>query len=301
MTVPNETEIQAATTVSELIEAVADGMEATDLWYGHGTDNAVDEAAALVFHVCKLDHAFAEAGYTRDVSDAQRDRVKQVLSERIATHRPLPYLLGEAWFAGLKFFIDERVLVPRSPLAELIIERFEPWLDPGRIGRVLEIGTGSGCIAIACATAFPEAEVVATDLSADALAVAANNVHRHGLQQQVSLVQTDHAAGVSGGFDLIVSNPPYVPESERPELPAEYGYEPALGLYSGTDGLDSARRILQDAPQLLNEQGALVLEVGAQWEALERAFPAMSFTWLEFRAGGEGVALIGRQDIENGL
>jgi len=301
MAVPNETEVNAATTVSELIEAVADAMEVSELWFGHGTDNAVDEAAALVFHVCELDHAFAQAGYTCDVSDAQRKRVMQLLSERINTHRPLPYLLGEAWFAGLKFQVDERVLIPRSPVAELIADRFEPWLDSGRIGRVLEIGTGSGCIAIACATVFPEAEIVATDISADALAVATENVRRYGLQERVSLLETDHAAGVSGGFDLIVTNPPYVPEAESPDLPPEYGFEPALGLYSGKDGLDSARRILQDAPLLLNEQGALVLEVGAQWEALDRAFPAMSFTWLEFGAGGEGVALISRQDIENGL
>jgi ribosomal protein L3 glutamine methyltransferase len=301
MTVSNETEIFAATTVSELIEAIADGMEGTDLCYGHGTDNAVDEAAALVFHVCKLDHAFAVAGYTRKVSDAERDRVVQLLIERMETRKPLPYLLGEAWFAGMRFSVDERVLVPRSPLAELILDRFEPWLDPARINRVLEIGTGSGCIAIACAANFHDAEVVATDISAEALQVAAENVRQHGLRDRVSLVETDHAEGVNGRFDLILSNPPYVPEAEGSELPAEYGFEPALGLYSGGDGLDSARRILQDAPLLLNEQGALVLEVGAQWQALERAFPAMSFTWLVFQSGGEGVALISRQDIENGL
>ena len=283
--------------MGDLIEAVAVRLNDAGVFYGHGTDNPVDEAAALVFHVCALDHSQDATVYRQPVSTEQRVRVAELLARRIKSRKPLAFLLGEAWFAGLPFHVDERVLVPRSPIAELIIHRFEPWIDAQRVTRILEIGTGSGCIAIACAHAFPQAEVVATDISEDALAVATSNVQRHDVAARVRLVQTDHADGVAGNFDLIVTNPPYVPAAEQAELPREYGFEPALGLFSGADGLDSARRILQDAPQLLSDHGALVLEVGAQWEALERAFPTVPFTWLELESGGEGVAFIGKADI----
>jgi ribosomal protein L3 glutamine methyltransferase len=289
--------LESSETVGDLIEAVAIRLDMAGLFYGHGTDNPVDESAALVFHVCELAHEQDAGVYERPISAAQRDRAAALLAERIDSRKPLAFLLGEAWFAGLRFYVDERVLVPRSPIAELIVNRFEPWVDAERIGRILEIGTGSGCIAIACAHAFPQAQVVATDISADALVVATRNVQRHDLMARVRLVQTDHADDVEGEFDLIVTNPPYVPTAEQADLPTEYGFEPPLGLYSGIDGLDSARRILQDAPHLLSDQGALVLEVGAQWEALERAFPTIPFTWLEFESGGEGVALITRADI----
>ncbi len=285
-----------ALTVAALIEHVSDELAAAGLFYGHGTDNARDESAALVFHVCGIDHQDA-AAYSRPVSAAQCQRAGQLLAERIQTRKPLAYLLGEAWFAGLRFAVDERVLIPRSPIAELIQERFEPWLVPQQLRRILEIGTGSGCIAVACAKAFPAAQVVATDISAAALSVAAVNAAAHGVSDRLQLVETDHAAGVRGQFDLIVTNPPYVPDDEQSGLPLEYSFEPAMGLFSGPDGLDSARRILQDAPLLLSDHGVLVLEVGAQWQALEQAFPLLPFTWLEFAAGGEGVALLGKAEL----
>jgi len=184
-----------------------------------------------------------------------------------------------------------------SYISELIAQGFAPWVDAPQVKRVLEIGTGSGCIAIACARAFSAAEVVATDISAEALAVAQQNVAAHNLAARVKLVETDHSAGVAGPFDLIVTNPPYVPDAERAALPAEYGHEPALGLFSGSDGLDSARRILQDAPLLLSDHGMLILEVGAQWPMLEQAFPQLPFTWVEFGVGGEGVALLSKTDL----
>lgn len=289
--------IKNSATVGELIQAVAARLDNADLFYGHGTDNAVDESAALVFHVCGLDHHQAAVAYRQPVAAEQLERIDALLTQRVESRKPLAFLLGEAWFAGLPFNVDERVLVPRSPIAELILNRFEPWLDAQNVTRILEIGTGSGCIAIACAYAFPQAEVIATDISAEALAVARSNVRRHDLAARVRLVHTDHADGVAGEFDLIVSNPPYVPAAEQGVLPREYGFEPALGLFSGADGLDSARRILQDAPQLLSDHGALVLEVGAQWEALERAFPTLPFTWLELESGGEGIAFIAKADI----
>ena len=287
-------------TVGDLIEAAAGELDRAGLYYGHGTDNPVDESAALVFHVCRLAHEQGEAAYREPVTSEHRDQVRDLLTERVSSRKPLAYLLGEAWFAGLRFHVDERVLVPRSPIAELIADRFDPWVAADGVRRILEIGTGSGCIAIACAHAFPQATVVATDISADALAVAAGNVELHDLANRIELLQTDHAEGVQGEFDLLVTNPPYVPDAEAAELPREYGFEPALGLFSGGDGLDSARRILQDAPLLLSEQGVLVLEVGAQWQVLENTFPAMPFTWLEFESGGEGVAVISRTDIEAG-
>lgn len=287
--------------VGELIAEIAEGFGTAGLFFGHGTASATDEAAALVYFVCGLEHDGDESVYERPVAGAQVAEIRRLAEVRRQSRKPLPYLTGEAWFCGLPFEVDERVLVPRSPLAELITDRFEPWLDPEQIDRVLEIGTGSGCIAVAIALALPYTRVVATDISPEALAVAGRNVARHGVGGRVDLLQADHSAGVTGVFDLIVSNPPYVPEAEAAVLPAEYGHEPSLGLYSGADGLDSARRILQDARQLLTDRGALVLEVGAQWQALEQAFPSLPFTWLEFESGGEGVALLTGPQLRAGL
>ena len=292
--------LKQAATIGELIERVADQFDAAGVFFGHGTDNAVDEAASLVFHVAGLAHA--DAGpqtYGLAPSTAVFERVSELAAARIANRVPLPYLLREAWFSGLPFYVDERVLVPRSPFAELIHTRFEPWLEPGRVSRILEIGTGSGCIAVACAVAFPDAQVVATDLSADALAVARINVERHGLARQICLLEADLFAGVEGQFDLIVSNPPYVPEAEVLGLPAEYVHEPALALGSGTDGLESTRRILQDAPRHLEPEGLLAVEVGCGWSQLEAAFPDLPFVWPEFESGGEGIALLRAGELKN--
>jgi ribosomal protein L3 glutamine methyltransferase len=292
--------LKQAATIGELIERVADQFDAAGVFFGHGTDNAVDEAASLVFHVAGLAHA--DAGpqtYGLAPSTAVFERVSELAAARIADRVPLPYLLREAWFSGLPFYVDERVLVPRSPFAELIHTRFEPWLEPGRVSRILEIGTGSGCIAVACAVAFPDAQVVATDLSADALAVARINVERHGLARQICLLEADLFAGVEGRFDLIVSNPPYVPDAEVLGLPAEYVHEPALALGSGTDGLESTRRILQDAPRHLEPEGLLAVEVGCGWSQLEAAFPDLPFVWPEFESGGEGIALLRAGELKN--
>lgn len=286
-----------AGTVADLILEVAELLGAAGLYFGHGTDNARDEAAALVFFVLGLDHSRPQEAYATAVTSPARSRVGALLAERLGGRAPLPYVTGEAWFAGLPFTVDSRVLVPRSPIAELIAARFEPWVQAPQVQRILDIGTGSGCIAIACALAFPDAEVWATDVSPEALEVAALNAARHGVAERLRLAQTDHCAGLEGPFDLMVSNPPYVPAAEMADLPAEYRHEPALALVSGTDGLDSARRILQDAAALLAPHGTLVLEVGAQWEALQRAYPHIAFTWLDFAHGGTGVAVIERAEL----
>ncbi|MDP2322481.1 MAG: 50S ribosomal protein L3 N(5)-glutamine methyltransferase [Gammaproteobacteria bacterium] len=286
-------------TVAALIDVCARRLDRSGAFFGHGTATARDEAAALVFHVMGLDHADALQAYGLRVPAAARARIDAVLEKRITSRCPLPYLTGEAWFAGLPFHVDERVLIPRSPFAELIAQRFEPWLDPAGARRILEIGTGSGCIAVALAFAFPDSHVTATDISADALAVAARNVERHGLPDRVTLVEGDLFAGVEGLFDLIVTNPPYVPEDDLATFPPEYGHEPRLALVSGTDGMETPARILHHAARFLTPQGWLALEVGAGVEALEARFPRIPFLWPELVHGGEGIALVSATDLRS--
>ena len=285
-------------TVGALIDWSAAALQRGGVFCGHGTADYRDEAASLIYHVIGLsqddDHA-----YKRPVSAGQFERVEALLRRRIDARIPLPYLLQEAWFGGLRFFIDERALIPRSPFAELIQANFAPWIGAGHVSRILELGTGSGCIAIACALAFPDSRVVATDISPDALAVARVNVRRYELEQRLQLLQADLFSGVEGQFDLIVSNPPYVPQDQLASLPAEYQHEPALALASGPDGLESARLILQDAGRYLTEGGILALEVGAGWPALEAAFPHLPFRWPELESGGEGIALIDSADLRH--
>jgi ribosomal protein L3 glutamine methyltransferase len=284
--------------VGGLISACAARLDEAQVYFGHGTANARDEAAALVFHVLGLDHADAVRAYRKPVPGPDRRKIEALLERRITTRRPLPYLTGEAWFAGLAFFVDERVLVPRSPFAELIASRFEPWLDPAGVRHILEIGTGSGCIAVALALAFPASRVVATDISADALAVAAENVNRHAVADRVELVRADLYAGLRGRFDLIVSNPPYVPEDDVATFPPEYGHEPRLALVSGSDGMETPAGILQHAARFLTPQGWLALEVGAGAGALEARFPTVPFVWPELLHGGDGIALVSAADLQ---
>ena len=271
------------------------------MFFGHGTDNARDEAAALVFHVMGLDHADAVHAYRQPVPSRDRRAIEALLAARISTRRPLPYLTGEAWFAGLPFHVDDRVLVPRSPFAELIANRFEPWVVPDGVERILEIGTGSGCIAVALARAFPGSRVVATDISPDALAVAARNVSRHALADRIELVETDLFAGLEGQFDLIVSNPPYVPVDDVATFPPEYGHEPRLALVSGSDGMETPARILHHAGRFLTPHGWLALEVGAGSGRLEARFPTVPFVWPELVHGGDGIALIGAGELRADL
>jgi len=289
-------DIPAPATVGEVIRHCAGALERAPLFYGHGTDNAVDEAAALVLHAAGLPPA-APASIEATFPAAARERLRDYLRRRIDDREPAPYITGVAWFCGLPFHVDRRALIPRSPFAELIRNGFEPWRAPGPVRRILEIGTGSGCIAIAAALAFPGSEVVATDISWPALQLARENRAAHGVADRLHLVQADLLDGITGRFDLILSNPPYVPDDEVAGLPAEYAHEPGLALVSGADGLASARRILQDAPPLLAPNGLLALEVGAGGPALEAAFPRIPFLWPEFEHGGEGIALLTAGDL----
>ncbi|HLF96386.1 MAG TPA: 50S ribosomal protein L3 N(5)-glutamine methyltransferase [Methylococcaceae bacterium] len=286
----SEAALQHLQTVRDWIRWGASRFTQAGLFFGHGTATAVDEAAALVLHTVHLPYDLPFTYFDAVLLPEERSRIFALIERRTAERKPLAYLLRETQFAGLTFYVDERVLVPRSPIAELIEERFAPWVDPDGVHAVLDLCTGSGCIAIAIAHAFPDAVVDATDISPDALAVARINVERHDLAERVRLIRADLFDGLEGAkYDLIVSNPPYVARAEWQGLPAEYHAEPRLGLESGADGLDAARRILAEAGSHLNPGGALIVEVGNSAAVLEEAFPEVPFCWLEFSRGGEGV------------
>jgi len=285
--------------VLTLIERGARRLRRAQVFFGHGTDNAFDESAALVFHVMGLPHKMNTAVYAKRVGKDVQRRVRDLITRRIEERVPAVYLTGETWFAGLRFHVDPRVLIPRSPIAELIERRFTPWIDPKRVGRVLDMGTGSGCIAIACAKAFPRARVDAVDISEDALEVARINVRRHRLGRRLQLLESDHFAALGArSYDIIVTNPPYVGDRELKGLPAEYRHEPRIALAAGRAGLDSVRVILQEAGRYLRPRGVLVVEVGNTESAVRRAFRRLPFVWLDFERGGGGVFLLTAEQLQ---
>ena len=285
--------------IAECIQRVAGQLEKAGLCFGHGTDNAGDEAAWLVLHVAgaPLDGGFQD--WDRVLSPEESIEIDRLLEARCRTRQPLAYLLGSAWFAGLEFEVNQHVLVPRSPLAELILDQYRPWIDPDGIDRVLDMCTGSGCIAIASAVYLPHVQIDAVDISRDALQVARRNVARHHLEDRVTLIESDLFQSVPARtYALIVANPPYVPSGAVSDLPGEYRAEPGLGLASGEDGLDAALTILLDAPRFLGEDGVLVCEVGESEERLAAALPRVPFLWLEFEQGGSGVFVLTKNQLE---
>ena len=285
--------------VEHLIRTIAGRFEEADLSYGHGTDNALDEAAWLVFATLELSHDDAPTVYAVEVDDTEARAAFDIAQRRVRERLPLAYLINQAYFAGHEFYVDERVLVPRSPFAELIQARFSPWLEVKAVRSAVDLGTGSGCIAIAIAHAFPEASVDAVDISADALDVTSINIERHGLTRRVTAVKSDFFSTLSGRqYDLIVSNPPYVDRQDMESMPDEFHHEPELGLAAGDDGLESVHKILRDASRFLTDNGILVCEVGNSQPALEAAYPNTAFVWLEFSEGGAGVFLLTKNDLE---
>lgn len=286
-------------TVFDLMNFGARQLAAAGVVFGHGSDNAFDEAAELVFFACGLRHEAAPAAYSQIVSAPHCAIALELLRRRIEERVPAAYLTRRMWFCGHEFYVDSRVLVPRSPFAELIGAQFRPWIDPRAIHTVLDIGTGSGCIAIATALELPQARVDAADISSDALAVANINIDRLQLQGRVTTRQSDVFSGLKGArYDLIVSNPPYVSQSEAMALPAEYQREPQLGLVAGDDGLSIVRRILREAEAHLNAQGVLIVEVGDTETTLIAAYPHAPFMWLEFERGGGGVFLLTAEQLK---
>ena len=281
-----------------LIERGARRLRRARVFFGHGTDNARDESAALVWHALGLP-APTPRLYRKVTTEREQQQARALLTRRIRERTPAVYLTGEIWFAGLQFKTDPRALIPRSPLAELIERGYAPWVDPRRVRRVLDIGTGGGCIAIATARMLPRVRVDAVDLSAQALELAALNVRRHRLGRRVRLLQSDYFSALRAErYDIIVSNPPYVGAREMRALPAEYRHEPRMALASGRDGMEAVRAILKDARRHLNPGGILIVEVGKTEHAVRRAFPRLPFTWLTFERGGGGVFVLTAQQLE---
>jgi ribosomal protein L3 glutamine methyltransferase len=283
--------------VRDYLRYASSQFAASPLFFGHGTDNVWDEAVQLVMRSLHLplenNTIFLDARLTRQERELVLERIRRRVDERV----PLAYLLGEAWFMGMPFNVDERVLVPRSPIGELIENGFQPWLADKHVERILDLCTGSGCIGIGAASVFIEAEVDLSDISADALAVADSNIELHGVRERVHTVQSDVFDNIEGRYDVIVSNPPYVDADDLSGMPDEYRHEPELGLAAGQDGLDIAHRIIAGAADHLTPGGLLVVEVGNSWVALDEAYPDLPLTWLEFENGGDGVFLVTEQDL----
>ena len=288
---------QLLTTPRDLIRWAASQFEEHELCYGHGTDNALDEAASLVLQCLKLPHDLPAAYFDAVLTPEERAQVLRWIAKRRDERLPLPYISGQAWFAGMRFIADERALIPRSPFAELIADGFAPWIADTP-ARILDMCTGGGSIAIGCAHVFPGTPVDGVDLSHDALAQAAENVTLHHLQDQVELLQGDLFEPCVGRcYDLIVSNPPYVSATEYAALPPEFAHEPRAALEAPEQGLELVLRMLRQAPDHLSAGGVLVCEVGATAPALLEACPQLELSWPEFEHGGDGVFVVTREQL----
>jgi ribosomal protein L3 glutamine methyltransferase len=276
-------------TLGALVEEISSLFEAQDenLFYGHGTDNPWDEAVFLVLTLMNLPPDSDRSIVDLEIPAEIENQIQQIAHQRIKSKKPLPYLLQCAYFAGLKFYVDERVLIPRSSFGELILNQFSPWLADKIPEKILEIGTGSGCMAIATALVFENAHIFASDISTEALEVAKKNIAQYGLEERITLIKSDLFDSIPQDlkFDLIMSNPPYVDQEDMENLPSEYLHEPKLALESGRDGLYHTRKIIEKASDYLTPEGSLFVEVGNSYQALEEAFPQTPFTWISFEHG----------------
>nr|WP_024871064.1 50S ribosomal protein L3 N(5)-glutamine methyltransferase [Tolumonas lignilytica] len=286
-------------TLNDMLRWAVSQFNAAGLFYGHGTDNSWDEAIQLLLPALDLPPVVDSDLRLARLTRTERENLVHLIQQRIEQRVPAPYLTNKAWFAGYEFYVDERVLIPRSPIGELIQKQFAPWLqhEPTRI---MDLCTGSGCIAIAMAHAFPAAEVDALDLSPDALAVCEMNIEMHGMLGQVIPICSDlfDALPVGDKYDLIVSNPPYVDAEDMNDLPEEFHHEPEMALAAGHDGLDLVRRILAEAGALLKDNGVLIVEVGNSWVHLAALFPEVEFEWIKFEHGGDGVFVLTKAQLD---
>ncbi|MEJ2214077.1 MAG: 50S ribosomal protein L3 N(5)-glutamine methyltransferase [Gammaproteobacteria bacterium] len=286
-------------TARDFVRYAASEFNRHDLFFGHGSDNALDEGLALVIHALELDYNLPDNYLDCRLTANEKKAIGELINQRITTQKPLAYLTGKTIFAGMEFIINESVLVPRSPIAELIQQGYYPWAESENLDNILDLCTGSGCIGIASAAYLPNAMVILSDISVQALAVAEQNIKLHGLQQRVKTVHSDIFNDMpEQKFDLIVSNPPYVSEAEYQALPAEYKNEPRLGLEAGAKGMDIVERILTQARDWLSDHGILIVEVGASAELLMNHYPDIPFNWIEFENGGDGVFVMQRDELE---
>lgn len=290
--------LQVLTTLRDFIRWGSSEFLRNDLVFGHGFASAFDEARYLVLHALALPYDWPEQYFDTVLTPPEREQVIDILQLRVNSRQPAAYITRESWFCGLRFYVDERVLVPRSPLAELVANGFEPWIDSAGVGSILDLCTGSGCIAIACQYQFPQAQVCASDISRDALEVARLNLEQHDLGDSIELYESDLFDAIPAQkFDVIVCNPPYVDAEDMAALGDEFRYEPELGLRAGHAGLDVVDRILGSAAAYLSDRGILLLEVGNSQAALERKYPALPVTWIDLEFGGLGLGCIQARDL----
>lgn len=284
-------------TVQDFIRWTTSQISQSEIYLGHGTDNPIDEAKQLILATLNLSLFIPSEFYAANLTNNEKQQLFDIVQKRITDRVPTPYLTNQAWFCGHRFYVDERVLIPRSPIGELINNHFQPLIS-FKPENILDLCTGSGCIGIACAYAFPKAQIDIADISLDALDVAQTNIDLHEMEQRVTPILSDLFNTIpTKQYDLIVSNPPYVDEEDMGDLPDEFLYEPKLALEAGFDGLDLVKRILIDAVDFLTSQGVLICEVGNSWVSLQNQFPDVPFNWIEFKHGGHGVFSITREEL----
>ncbi len=299
LSIDSKTLFDELSTLTDFMRWGASRFVEAELSYSHGMSSPLDEAVYLVLRSLHLPVDTPEVYWNSKLTYLEKKTVLSIFKRRIEEHIPAAYLMQEGWFAGLQFYVDERVLVPRSPIAELVENQFMPWVNPDEVESILDLCTGSGCIGIACAYAFPGATVDLADISEEALEVANINIEKHDAHQQVSAIHSDlFSAFNDKKYDIIVSNPPYVDADDIQGMSDEFHHEPELGLSSGSDGLDCTRQILKQAAQHLTDEGILVLEVGNSQYALAQEFPEVPFQWIDFERGGDGVFMLTKSQLE---
>jgi ribosomal protein L3 glutamine methyltransferase len=283
--------------LSTCIENAAKQLDNAGVFFGHGTDNSWDEAAWLILHSLGI-AVDEEADLNLEVDPSQQTAIDALLKQRIESRKPAAYLTGTAWFAGVPFHTAEGVIVPRSHIGGFLLENGRPWIKPGSVKHILDLCTGSGCIAVAAAMAFPDVSVDATDIDPKALALAEKNIKEYEMEDRIQLIESDIYQNLSAVYDLILSNPPYVPAGEIAHFPAEYQHEPTAAFDGGPDGLDLVHKILKGASEFLAPDGHIVIEVGESWTTLEQAYPKVAFNWLETGVEDSGLFIMDKAELD---